>query len=76
MDGRHPYTLVKEVIHTAFVDANLYHYLATGRAVPGILQLVNQTPVDWYTKGKFTVEKATYGLEVMAARTATEQIMD
>ena len=34
------------------------------------------TPVDWYSKKQATVETATYGSEFVAAKTATEQIMD
>ena len=34
------------------------------------------TPTDWYSKKKATVETAIYGSEFVAARTATEQIMD
>ena len=48
----------------------------TGRSVTGILDLVNQTPIDWYCKRQATVETATYGSEFNAARTAMEQIMD
>ena len=33
-------------------------------------------PVDWYSKQQATVETATYGSEFVAAKTATEQIMD
>ena len=36
----------------------------------------NKTPVDWYSKKQATVETATYGSEFVAAKTATEQIMD
>mgnify|MGYP001803640081 CR=1 FL=1 len=59
-----------------FVDANLYHCKITGRAATGILVFVNQTPVDWYSRKQPTVETATYGSEFVAAKTATEQIMD
>ena len=34
------------------------------------------TPTDWYSKKQATVETATYGSEFVAAKTATEQIMD
>jgi len=34
------------------------------------------TPVDWYSKLQTTVETATFGSKHVAARTATEQIMD
>ena len=61
---------------TTFVDANLYHCKVTGRAATGILHIVNQTPVDWYSKRQNTVETATHGSEFVAARVATEQIMD
>ena len=38
--------------------------------------LCQQTPVDWYSKKQAIVETATYGSEFVAAKTATEQIMD
>ena len=66
----------KPVTHTTYVDANLYHDLLTGRAVTGILHLFNKFPIDFFTKKQATVETATYGSEFVAARIATEQIMD
>ena len=66
----------KRVVLTTYVDANLYHDYITGRAVTGILHLVNQTPIDWYSKRQATVETATYGSEFVAARIATDQIID
>ena len=38
--------------------------------------MINKRPVDWYSKKQATVESATYGSEFVAAKTATEQIMD
>ena len=64
----------KPVQTTTFKDANLYHDLATGRAVTGVLHFLNQTPVDWFSKKQETVETATYGSEFAAARTAIQQI--
>ena len=61
---------------TTFEDANLMHDLTTGRSCTGILHLVNQTPVEWFSKRQKTVETATYGSEFVAAKIATEQIMD
>ena len=58
------------------MHANLNHCLATGNSLPGCLHFVNKTPVDWYSKKQATVETATYGSEFIAAKTATEQIMD
>ena len=66
----------KPVRLTTHVDANLMHDLVTGRSCTGCLHYMNQTPVDWYCKRQDQVETATYGSEFMAARQATEQIMD
>jgi hypothetical protein len=52
-----------------FEDANLMHGLTTGRSCTGILPLVNQTPVAWFSKRQKTVE-------TVAPKIATEQIMD
>jgi len=71
-----PEPLGKPVQITTFEDANLYHDLLTGRAVTGILHFLNGTPIDWYSKRQDTVETATYGSEFVAARIATEQIID
>ena len=71
-----PKPLGDPVVMTTYVDANLMHDVTTGRSVTGILHLLNKTPIEWYTKCQPTVETATYRAEFMAARTATEQIMD
>ncbi len=71
-----PRPLGKEVQTTTFVDANLHHDLISGQSVTGILHLLNKTPIDWYSKLQSTVETATFGSEYVAARTATEQIID
>ena len=71
-----PEPLGKAVVTTTTTDANLNHCLATGKSLTGCLHYVNKTPVDWYSKKQATVETATYGSEFVAAKTATEQIMD
>ena len=71
-----PKPLGKHVQTTHYVDANLHHDLATGKAVTAALHFLNQTPIDAYTKGQSTVETATYGSEFVAARTAVDQIID
>ena len=50
--------------------------MLTGRSVTGIIHIANQTVINYFTKKQPTVETATYGSEFMAARTATEQILD
>jgi hypothetical protein len=71
-----PEPLGKSVILTHYADANLYHDMVNGRAVTGILHFINNTPIDWYSKRQSTVENATYGAEFVAARIATDQIID
>ena len=71
-----PIPLGNFVTTTTYVDANLYHDMITGRSVTGIIHLLNQTTVDWYSRKQATVETATYGSEFVAARTATDQILD
>ena len=71
-----PKPLRKHVQTTHYVDANLHHDLATGKAVTAVLHFLNQTPIDVYTKRQSTVETATYGSEFVAARTAVDQIID
>ena len=71
-----PKPLGKSVTTTTTLDANLHHCLATGASLTACLHFHNQTPTDWYSKKQATVEMATYGSEFVAAKTATEQIMD
>ncbi len=71
-----PEPLGLDIVLSTFVDANLYHDWVTGRALTGILHLINQTPFDWFCKRQSTVETATYGSEFVAARIAVEQIID
>ena len=71
-----PKPLGKHVQTTHYVDANLHHDLATGKAVTAVLHFLNQTPIDAYTNRQSTVETATYGSEFVAARTAVDQIID
>jgi hypothetical protein len=61
---------------TTFVDANLQHCKITGKSATGILHFLNQTPIDWFSKRQGTVETSTYGSEFVAARIATEHIID
>ena len=60
-----PKPLWKHVQTTHYVDANLHHDLATGKAVTAVLHFLNQTPIDAYTKRQSTVESATYGSEFL-----------
>ncbi len=76
MAPNYPKPLGNPVIHSCVKDDNLYHCQATGRALTGIMHFLNNTPMDWYSKRQATVETATYGSEFVAAKIATEQIID
>jgi hypothetical protein len=71
-----PEPLRNEVVTITYEDANHYHDMITGRAVTGILHMLNGTPVDWFSKRQDSVETATYGSEFVAACIATEQVID
>ena len=71
-----PKALGKKVITSTFLDVDLLHDIKTGKSVTAVLHFVNTTPTDWVLKRQATVETTTYGLEFVAAKTATEQIMD
>ena len=60
----------------SYVDANLHHYQVTGRAITACLHIVNATPSHWHTKRHSTVQTATFGSEFVAARIATDQIIE
>ena len=66
----------KHVTTSTYVDANLHHDQVTGKAVTACLHMVNATPSHWHTKRHATVETATFGSEFVAARIATDQIID
>ena len=71
-----PEPLGEALVTTTTMDANLDHCLASGKSSTGCLHFVSKTPVDWYSKKQATEETAKYGSEFVAAKTATEQIMD
>ena len=60
---------------TCFVDADHARDMVSRRSVTGILVLLNNTPIAWYSKQQKTVECSTYGSELVASRIAIEKIM-
>jgi hypothetical protein len=68
--------LGRHVVLTHYVDANLYHDWIMGRSVTGILSLMNQTPIDWYSKKQATVDTTMYGSEFIATRICVDQAVD
>ena len=64
----------KRVITSIFLDANLLHDIVTGKSVTAVLHFVNTTPTDWFPKRQATVETATYGSELVAAKLQQNQL--
>jgi hypothetical protein len=64
----------KVVRTTTYHNVNLFDDLVTGRSMTGILHMLNQTPIHWFSNRQGRIQYATS--ELMAAPTATEQIMD
>jgi hypothetical protein len=62
----------KPVEMIAYVDADHAHDQETRRSVTGILLLINNIPVKWYSKRQNTVETSTYGAELVALRIAVK----
>lgn len=61
---------------TCYVDADHAHDKVTRRSVTGFIILVNNMPIKFASKRQKTVETSTYGSEIVAARVATEAILD
>lgn len=74
--GDIPTPLGKPVTLISYMDANLWHDYITGRALTGVMHFINQTLYDWYCKFQATAETATFGSEFVAARTATDHVID
>ena len=70
-----PKPMGKPVVLTGYVDTNRLHDMTTGRLVTAMLHLINQTPVEWFSKKQAMVETATYRLEFVAAKLAVQQSM-
>jgi hypothetical protein len=66
----------KEAVITVYVDADHAHDVVTRRSVTGILMFINNTPISWTSKRQKTVETSSYGSELVAARMATELIIE
>ena len=61
---------------TVYKDADHAHDQVTRRSVTGVLLFLNNTPVKAISQRQKTVETSTYGSELVAARVATELILE
>ena len=60
-----PKPLGKHVQTTHYVDANLHHDLATGKAVTAALHFLNQTPIDAYIKDNLQLKLQPMDLNLL-----------
>ena len=60
-----PKPVGKHVQTTHYVDANLHHDLATGKAVTAVLHFLNRTPIDAYTKGNLQLKLQPMDLNLL-----------
>ena len=61
---------------TTYKDSDHTHDVLTRKSATGILLFLNNTPVRWISQRQKTVEISTYGSELVAAKTATELILE
>lgn len=61
---------------TTYFDADHAHDLETRRSVTGVLVFLNKTTIRWYSKRQNTVETSSYGSELVAARIATDIVIE
>jgi hypothetical protein len=59
---------------SCFVDADHAANQQTHKSQTGIFGFLNKAPISWYSKQQNTVESSTFGSELVAMRTAVEQI--
>ena len=61
---------------TCYVDVDQTHCKIARRSVTGTVLFVNNMPIRWISKKQKTVETSTYGSELVAARIATDLIIE
>ena len=71
-----PKTWGKSARLTVYVDADHASDKVTRRSVTGIIVFLNNTPIRTFSKRQKTVETSTYGAEMVAARIATDIILE
>ena len=67
-----PPHLVKPVLISSFFNSNLMAGMIMGRSQTIIIHLLNNTPIEWYSKSQSCVETATYGSKYAAALICTD----
>ena len=58
-----------KLVHlSSFANANWMHDAVAGKSASGILEFVNQTPIDWFSKQQGQVKTPTHGSKFMVAQ--------
>ena len=71
--GNAPQPRGQPVTIVLFVDADHAGNRMTRRSRTGFIIYINNSPIVWYTKKQGSVEGATFGSDLMAMKTATEE---
>jgi Reverse transcriptase (RNA-dependent DNA polymerase) len=73
LDDKFPTPMGKELSTTIYFDADHAHDQKTRKSITGIIAYIGNTPVIWMSKRQGAIATSTYGAELCAARTATEE---
>ena len=76
IEGNLPEPKGRTVDTISYFDASLYFDLSSGKGVTGCLHLLNKTAIDWHCRKQRVPNTSTFGAEIDAARTCTQQIID
>ena len=76
IDANAPPPESKPVHLSLFADTDLMHDTVARRSTSGVLEPLNQMPIDWFSEQQGEVETATCGSKFMAARQAAEHVID
>ncbi len=66
----------RPVYISVYVDADHAHDLVTSRPVTGVMIYLNNTPIRSICKKQTTVERSTFGAELVATKMTVEAIME
>lgn len=76
MNPQFPELKVKGLEITFFADSDYRHNKKTGRSITRILEFVGSTPVTAKSMRQSYMQTSTFGAELTALKTATEEVIE
>ena len=76
IDPMFPEPLITGLSTTFFSDSDLAHDKVTGRSITGVIGLVGSTPVTAISRRQSSVQTSTFGAELTALKTTTEEVLE